>query len=172
MKRYYVDLELNVKKFGITKKNDMIDYLFKVIHGLLRSESETKIGLSFPKFSASKDDRFPTLGRVFRLVSNDYEALRNFVSKNSIDNLLVSEIILIGDISEVPREYVSEYVFKRHHPNPQNKASTDECAYVNLEKNGNKYRFYIKRTKIDKIENSLFTSYGLGNYNGPSVPIF
>lgn len=180
MDRYYIDLELNLKEAGNSKKNDLVDRLFKVVHGLLRDCKKDNIGLSFPKYSVSPEEKYSTLGRVFRLVSTSFEDLRDFVASNSIDNLYSAGVINITELRKVPNEFISEYVFKRHNAHEKNLSSTKDCVYVTLEKEvlidkvlkRVEYKFYIKRIKVEQTVNNKFTTYGLGNFNGPTVPVF
>ena len=184
MFKYYVDVTINFENINIVHKNTIIDYLFNTFHGIFRSKSY-QVGLSFPKFSTSKNDRNPTLGRVFRLVANNFEDLQEIVSRNSIDNLVVKKVLTVGELKKVPEEFVSYYVFKRHNPrktlNEKNETtkkyvdgSIDDCVPVYLDKEDKKIKIYIKRVRVGEqcIDSEGFTTYGLGNHNGPSVPVF
>lgn len=185
MFKYYVDVSINFENVNVFHKNTITDYLFNTFHGIFRSK-KYQVGLSFPKFSTSQNDRYPTLGRVFRLVANNFEDLQEIVSRNSIDNLVVKKVLTIGELQKVPEEFVSYYVFKRHNPrreidkdNNRTKkyveGSIDECVPVNLEKDGKKVKIYIKRVRVGEKDLEVsddFTTYGLGNHNGPSVPVF
>lgn len=185
MFKYYVDVTINFENINIVNKNTITDYLFNVFHGIFRSK-KYKVGLSFPKFSTSKNDRFPTLGRVFRLVANNFEDLQEIVSRNSIDNLVVKKVLTIGELKKVPEEFVSYYVFKRHNPRrevdknntPLKKyvdGSIDDCVPVHLDKDGQKIKIYIKKMRVSESDIKMeedFTTYGLGNHDGPSVPVF
>lgn len=185
MFKYYVDVTINFENVNVVHKNTITDYLFNTFHGIFRSK-KYQVGLSFPKFSTSKNDRYPTLGRVFRLVANNFEELQEIVSRNSIDNLVVKKVLTIGDLQKVPEDFVSYYVFKRHNPrrevdenNKQIKkyvdGSIDDCVPVNLDKDGKKVKIYIKRVRVGEKDLKPvddFTTYGLGNHDGPSVPVF
>lgn len=183
MFKYYVDVEIDFKNIAVSKKNEVIEFLFNTFHGILRSD-KYKVGLSFPKFSASKDDKFPTLGRTFRLVSNNIDDLNNIIGRNSIDNLVVSGIIKVSSIQNVPSDFVSHYVFKRHHPKKEIKngketfkyaeGSLDNCVPITIKSKDKKIKIFVKRIKILESENTNenFSTYGLGTTNGPLVPVF
>ena len=53
--------------------------------------------------------------------------------------------------------------------------STQKVNFTTVtDKDGKKIKIYIKRVRIaeKELKNDQFTTYGLGNFDGPSVPVF